>query len=195
MVATPSSLGDIGSSPADVTVSETGLLAKLTRSKVSSPDKILHPAGRTATAGEGGTSSAGLCDPVADYFSSLQRIFRASTGHCYTSHSGRNFMPSATAVLNSSKSDRDVLGGWSAEGSDRYSRAAKFKIASMQTAVAPTFRSSDPDPLGEAEHSSSVARQPKSREKSLWPGWRCRSCSWRNSPDDELDEGLAMKKK
>ena len=32
------------------------------------------------------------------------------------------FLPSATAVLGFSKTDRDVLGGWSAEGSERYSQ-------------------------------------------------------------------------
>ena len=52
-------------------------------------------------------------------------------------------MPSATAVLGSSKSDWDILGGWSAEGSERYSRAAK--------AVSRSFTSSDLDPLGEAD--------------------------------------------
>ena len=60
-------------------------------------------------------------------------------------------MPSATAVLSFSKTDRDILGGCSAEGSDRYSRAAKYKIASMQTAVAMTSKNPEPDPLGEAD--------------------------------------------
>ena len=56
------------------------------------------------------------------------RIFRTPTSHYYTRHSGRSFMPTATAVLGFSKSDRDMQGGWAAEGSERYSRAAKFKI-------------------------------------------------------------------
>ena len=66
-------------------------------------------------------------------------------------YSDRNFMPSATAILGFSKSDRDIRGGWSVEGSERYSRAAKHKIATMQTAVVMTFKNPEPDPLGEAD--------------------------------------------
>ena len=44
-----------------------------------------------------------------------------------------------------------MLGGWSAEGSERYSRAAKHKIATMQKAVSQSFTSSDLDPLAEAD--------------------------------------------
>ena len=60
-------------------------------------------------------------------------------------------MPSASAVLNFSKSDRDMLGGWSAEGSERSSRAAKYKIAWMRQSVSSTFKSTDLDPLAEAD--------------------------------------------
>ena len=49
------------------------------------------------------------------------RIFRTLTTHYYTPHSGRNFMPTSTAVLGFSRPDRDMLGGWAAEGSERYS--------------------------------------------------------------------------
>ena len=47
------------------------------------------------------------------------RVFENSTGHYCTPHSGRNFMPSAASVLGFSKAERDILGGWSAEGSQR----------------------------------------------------------------------------
>ena len=60
-------------------------------------------------------------------------------------------MPTASAVLNFSRSDREMLGGWSAEGSERYSRAGKFKITSMQQAVSSTFKNPDHDPLAEAD--------------------------------------------
>ena len=60
-------------------------------------------------------------------------------------------MPSAASVLNFNKSDRDILGGWYAEGSERYSRAAKYKIAWMQRSVSATFKSTDLDPLAEAD--------------------------------------------
>ena len=79
------------------------------------------------------------------------RIFQMSTGHNYTPQSGRNFMPSATSVLNFARSERDMLGGWAAEGSDRYSRAAKYKIDLMQKTVSKTFQSTEHDPLAEAD--------------------------------------------
>ena len=79
------------------------------------------------------------------------RIFGNSTGHYYTPHSGRNFMPSAASVLGFTKSERDVLGGWAADGSQRYTRTAKYKIAQMQIAVASTFKNSDPDQLAESD--------------------------------------------
>ena len=85
------------------------------------------------------------------------RVFENSTGHYYTPHSGRNFMPSAASVLGFSKAERDILGGWSAEGSQRYTRTAKYKIAQMQTAVSSTFRSSEPDQLAEADDIDSLA--------------------------------------
>ena len=59
-------------------------------------------------------------------------------------------MPSATAVLGFCKSDWDILGGWS-EGSERYSRAAKYSITNVQKAPSQSFTSSDLDPLGEAD--------------------------------------------
>ena len=79
------------------------------------------------------------------------RIFGNSTGHYYTPHSGRNFMPSAASVLGFTKSERDVLGGWAADGSQRYTRTAKYKIAQMQIAGASTFKNSDPDQLAESD--------------------------------------------
>ena len=61
-------------------------------------------------------------------------------------------MPTAAAVLNFTKAERDVLGGWSAEGSERYTRAARHRIATMQLHVARTFQQyEDTDPLAEAD--------------------------------------------
>ena len=84
-------------------------------------------------------------------------VFECSTGHYYTPHSGRNFMPSAASVLGFSKAERDILGGWSAERSQRYTRTAKYKIAQMQTAVAATFRSLEPDQLAESDDIDALA--------------------------------------
>ena len=85
------------------------------------------------------------------------RLFEYSTGHYYTPHSGRNFMPSAAAVLGFAKAERDILGGWSAEGSQRYTRTAKYKIAQMPIAVASTFKNSEPDQLAESDDIDSLA--------------------------------------
>ena len=59
-------------------------------------------------------------------------------------------MPSGAGALGFSKADRDVLGGWSAERSERYTRTAKFKIAQVQSAIAATFRDPDSDQFAEA---------------------------------------------
>ena len=42
--------------------------------------------------------------------------------HFWTPHPGRNSLTSAAAGLNVEKSDRDMLGGWMAQESDRYNR-------------------------------------------------------------------------
>ena len=180
--------------PAEVKVSNSGLHRKLTRSKVSGPDKklnfrllVVHPsscvhqkdwlvAGWNLLEKEAPYWRDYLLRAPANNYRGLRRkelsyqtafavqsqiislasyrglkIFRMSTGHFYTPHSGRNFMPSATAVLNFSRSNRDMLGGWAAEGSQRYSRAAKHMIASMGNAVSMTFKSTQHDPLAEAD--------------------------------------------
>ena len=72
--------------------------------------------------------------------------------HFWTPHSSRTFMPSATSALGFPKSDRDYLGGWAAENSDRYARVARLKIQTMQKAVVQSISNpSSKDPLGEAE--------------------------------------------
>ena len=67
-------------------------------------------------------------------------------------HSGRTFPPSATTALGYPKADRDCLGGWSAQGSDRYVRVSVLRITNMQCAVVSTLGKPEcEDPLGEAE--------------------------------------------
>ena len=68
-----------------------------------------------------------------------ERVFGHGVGHYWTPHSGRNFLPSAAAALNIEKTDRDMLGGWAAQESDRYNRVAKVKIQMIQARVAATF--------------------------------------------------------
>ena len=80
------------------------------------------------------------------------RIFTSATQHYFTPHSGRNYLSSAAAVLNFTKSERDVLGEWSSEGSERYARVAKHRISAVQRAVSKALHNlDDPDPLAEAD--------------------------------------------
>ena len=200
-MATCTVVGDVlrfddhrGLLPRDFKVSETCLLAKLTRSKVSGPDKhlnfrvvVIHasayvqhknwlstgwelllkgaPDERDYPLPAPSNNYRGFKTKELKYATAFAvqtqiislasyrglKIFQGSTGHYYTPHSGRNFMPSGTAVLGFSQADRDILGGWSAEGSERYTRTAKYKIAQMQSAIAATFRNPDADQLGEAD--------------------------------------------
>ena len=205
--------------PQDLEISETGLVGKLSRSKVTGQDKrvafrvlVIHPSafvhqkdwlstGWALLVKEAPYARDYLLPAPANKYCGLKtkeltyhtafavqsqivslasyrglRIFRTPTSHYYTPHSGRNFMPTATAVLGLSKSDRDMLGGWAAEGSERYSQAAKFKIGMMQKAVSSTFGSADHDPLAEADdldslgvflNSSEVSEEEVLRTKTL----------------------------
>ena len=73
-------------------------------------------------------------------FSSLKlngkQLFGHRVAQHWTLHSGRNFLPSATADLGYQKTDRDILGGWSAQASDRDMRLAKQRITVLQLVVA-----------------------------------------------------------
>ena len=64
-------------------------------------------------------------------------------GHYWTPHSGRNLMPGASAAMGRSRSDRDLLGGWGAEGSERYSWWQSTWIALLQREVAATLQRTD----------------------------------------------------
>ena len=80
-----------------------------------------------------------------------QQLSDHRVAHFWTPHSGRNFMPSASAAVGYQKSDRDVVGG-SAQGSDRYTWLARQRISAMQVTVAQSFSDrKNCDPLGEAE--------------------------------------------
>ena len=77
--------------------------------------------------------------------------------HCWTPHSGRNFLLSATGALGYAKHERDVLGGWSAQGCERKTRLAKQRITVMQSAVVRALQDkSNPDPLCEEESHQSL---------------------------------------
>ena len=56
----------------------------------------------------------------------------------------------AKTALGYSKEGRDMLGGWSAQGSDRFSRVAKHRISSMQGETVRTSHNRvNNDPLAE----------------------------------------------
>ena len=59
----------------------------------------------------------------------------------WTPHSRRSFLPSCTSILGFDKSQRDFLGGWSAQGSDRYARVAKLRVENMWKAVTKAIHS------------------------------------------------------
>ena len=79
-------------------------------------------------------------------------LFLHKVAKFWTPHSPKNFLPSAAAALDVPKPDRDMLGGWAAEESDRYARVSKYRIMHVQRQVARTFSdASNTDPLHELE--------------------------------------------
>ena len=83
------------------------------------------------------------------------RVFSFPVTHFWSPHSSRSFLPSATLSLDFPKLQRDYLGGWNAQASDRYARTACRSIINMQRAVIRALHSANPDPLAEqdlAEH-------------------------------------------
>ena len=94
-------------------------------------------------------------------FSESQRLV-PQVAHFWTPHSGRSFMPSCAAALGFEKSQRDFLGGWSVQGSDRYAQVAELRIGNMQKAVIEAIHSHEQeDPLGEAETSLALGEHMK----------------------------------
>ena len=71
----------------------------------------------------------------------------------WTPDSGRAYLPTATQILEFTKEERDFLGGWLAQASDRYARTARRKIVNMQRAVAREIPTRCPGRLAEEETS------------------------------------------
>ena len=81
---------------------------------------------------------------------SVSWMFSSQTAR--SSSHGRNFFPSAAGALNVDKSDRDMLGGWTAQESDRYNRVAWVRVRAVQALVAKTFSNrGNCDPLLEGD--------------------------------------------
>ena len=62
-------------------------------------------------------------------------FFKFEITHFWTPCSGRAYLPSATAVFGVDLQERDFLGGWTAQGSDRYARVATRRTVRMQRLV------------------------------------------------------------
>ena len=60
------------------------------------------------------------------------RIFIYPVTHYWTPHSSPSYLPSAALLLDFPKVQRDFLGGWNAQASDRYARTASRSITNMQ---------------------------------------------------------------
>ena len=64
----------------------------------------------------------------------------------------KEFLPPEAAALRYAKADRDLLDGWSAKASNRYTRLARQRVTAMQFAVSETFADRvNLDPLAESE--------------------------------------------
>ena len=78
-------------------------------------------------------------------------VFHSSSTRFWTPHSGRTFLPNDRAALGFPKSDRDFLGGWCAQASDRYARIGVRRITIMQRSIITALQSQSVDPLVEDE--------------------------------------------
>ena len=112
-------------------------------------------------------------------------------------HSARSFLPSATAALGAPMEQRDHLGGWSAQGSDSYTRVTGRMITSLQKLVIIARQASSEDSFAEAEtakpfddHLCSMGYSTEDRAKCFKGLER----SIPQEPHQEL-EGLRLEKK
>ena len=61
------------------------------------------------------------------------RVARLSSGRL--APAGPFFMPTCTCALGFSQHERDLFGGWSAQGSGRYSRIARLRVLNLERAI------------------------------------------------------------
>ena len=78
-------------------------------------------------------------------------VFSFPVTHYWTPHSSRSYLPSATLLLDFPTLQRDCLGGWNAQASDRYVRTACRSIINMQRAFIRAVHSAKPDSLAEQD--------------------------------------------
>ena len=77
-----------------------------------------------------------------------QGLTESESGSAQPTDSGGNFLVSAASAIGVSKTDRDMLGGWAAQESDRYIRVSRSRIAHIQQQVVSAVTNHhEPDPL------------------------------------------------
>ena len=96
------------------------------------------------------------------------KLFTKQVTQFWTPHSGRSFMPTCTQVLGFDQPERNYLGGWSPQKSDRYTRTARRRIVNMQRAVMTVITQGNiNDSLAESETSLAFAEYLESRGMDL----------------------------
>ena len=94
----------------------------------------------------------GVQSGILSYFFRGNRLFNFAFPHFWSPHSGRNFLPTASSALGISTQEKNLLGGWSARGSEQYNRLAKYRIAQTQREVVNRIWDKDAqDPLSETD--------------------------------------------
>ena len=79
----------------------------------------------------------------------VDKLFLHPVTCCWMPHSSRTFMPSATSSLGVTKLVPDFLGGWGAQGSDKYAHVATRKNIGPRTSCVNALNTSKlEDPLG-----------------------------------------------
>ena len=79
----------------------------------------------------------------------ISKMFQHPVTNFWIPYSGRAYMPTATQALVFPKEERDFLGWWLAQASDRYARTARRNIANMQRTVAQEIKTKSAGRLAE----------------------------------------------
>ena len=111
-----------------------------------------------------------ITDCASTVFSRTLHVDEKSEGLCQSDFRVQKMPASVSSSELSARQMGEPLAG---EGSERYSKAAKHKIAAMQTAVAMTFKNPEPEPLGEANEKGCTSvketiREPKGSMLNLF---------------------------
>ena len=139
-----------------------------------------HIAKDVSEASDAGTSLSSMQNTVLaslniEEASSYSRSMTA----LWTPHSASAFLPCATATLGVAKGLRDCLGGWRAQGSDRYARVAARMITDLQSST----------PTKKVRPKTRVRRQKTARQPDDF------LCTKRTAPKNERSASRTSKKR